>query len=71
MKLHLPRLRDEVVDHLSIDDPVDWIKQEHFARNESAAYFLNEQAIPRHTSTLSAGGFLEVLWLGGVEALVL
>lgn len=45
VKVHT--LRDKVVQHLRIDDPVDRVKYKHSASNKATFKFINEQIVPR------------------------
>jgi hypothetical protein len=43
---HLTGLGDEVSRELTVDDPVDWVKDENTASNQSTLQFVNELVIP-------------------------
>ena len=46
VKLHLAGLRDEVVEHLAVDDPVDGEEDEDSAGDESSLDLENELIVP-------------------------
>lgn len=66
MQLHGSGLRNEVVQHLRVNDPVDWVEGEDFASNNCTLDLFDEDAVPFQL-VLAASNFLLVLGLGGIE----
>ena len=68
VQFHDPGLRDEVVKHLVVDDPVDREEDEDAAGDETALEFIDEEVVPR--GGVFAAVFVPVGGFGGfhVEA---
>lgn len=66
VQLHLPGLRDEIVEHLRVDDPVDGVEGEDLAGDEGALDFLDEQAVPLEV-VIAVAELCLVFGLCGVE----
>lgn len=63
MGIHLTSLGNKVVDHLSIDNPVDWVESKDLASNAGPADFINKEIGPwnrRKTFRLSERLFSSV-----------
>lgn len=62
---HLARLRDKVVTELAVDDPVNGVEAENFARNERTLHFFDKLVVP-----FEAGyGFAETGLVGGFRGI--
>lgn len=68
MELHLTGLRDEVVQHLTVDHPVYREEDEDLAGDKGSPDFLDKDAVPGDVA-LAAGRaeFFLVFGLGGIE----
>lgn len=66
---HLICLRDEVSGELGVCHPVEWVKYEHSASDESTLRFVNDLVIPGHCATTTK--LLLVCGLWGIHVSVL